>query len=135
MAIKVGINGFGRIGRNVLRAAHELNPEVEIVAVNDIGEAATFAHLLKHDTTFGTFPPGVESGDGEIVVGGRAPPRAVSRQAERRRHKGEEPGPGREIGELVDRHLHRDPAGLVDGWDACRHQATPTAAMQVPSTR
>jgi glyceraldehyde 3-phosphate dehydrogenase len=57
--------------RNVLRAAHELNPEVEIVAVNDIGEAATFAHLLKHDTTFGTFPPSVESVDGEIVVGGR----------------------------------------------------------------
>ncbi len=71
MSIKVGINGFGRIGRNVLRAAHELNPEVEIVAVNDIGEAGTFAHLLKHDTTFGTFKPSVHVQDGEIVVDGR----------------------------------------------------------------
>src|ERR1700736_3857543 len=71
MCIKVGINGFGRIGRNVLRAAHELNPEIEIVAVNDLGEPSTFAHLLKHDTTFGTFKPSVQAQDGEITVDGR----------------------------------------------------------------
>ena len=61
MTIKVGINGFGRIGRNIYRAATELNPELEIVAVNDIGDAPTFAHLLKHDSALGTFGPPVSS--------------------------------------------------------------------------
>lgn len=72
MALKVGINGFGRIGRNIYRAAHELKPEFEIVAVNDIGDAKTFAHLLKHDTALGTFGPAVKA-DGETIhVDGRA---------------------------------------------------------------
>jgi glyceraldehyde 3-phosphate dehydrogenase len=72
MSIKVGINGFGRIGRNVFRAAHELNPEVEVVAVNDIGDARTFAHLLKHDTALGTFRAAVSADTDEIRVDGRA---------------------------------------------------------------
>jgi glyceraldehyde 3-phosphate dehydrogenase len=72
MSIKVGINGFGRIGRNIFRAAHQLHRDLEIVAVNDIGDASTFAHLLKHDTALGTFGPRVEAGDGEIRVDGRA---------------------------------------------------------------
>src|SRR6202048_3192975 len=71
MTIKVGINGFGRIGRNIYRAAHDLNPDVEIVAVNDLGDARTFAHLLKHDTALGTFGPAVEAGEDEIRVDGR----------------------------------------------------------------
>ena len=71
MSIRVGINGFGRIGRNIYRAAHELNQDVEVVAVNDIGDAHTFAHLLKHDTALGTFEPPVEAGDGEIRVANR----------------------------------------------------------------
>jgi glyceraldehyde 3-phosphate dehydrogenase len=71
MSIRVGINGFGRIGRNIYRAAHELNPDVEIVAVNDLGDARTFAHLLKHDTALGTFGPRVEAGEDEIKVDGR----------------------------------------------------------------
>jgi glyceraldehyde 3-phosphate dehydrogenase len=71
MSIRVGINGFGRIGRNIYRAAHELNQDVEVVAVNDIGDAHTFAHLLKHDTALGTFEPPVKSGDGEIRVADR----------------------------------------------------------------
>ncbi len=71
MSIKVGINGFGRIGRNIFRAASQLNPELEVVAVNDLGEAATFAHLLKHDTALGTFGPRVESSPDSIVVDGR----------------------------------------------------------------
>src|SRR3984893_3061865 len=69
MTIKVGINGFGRIGRNIYRAATELNPEVEIVAVNDLGDAHTFAHLLKHDTALGTFGPPVSASDDTIKVG------------------------------------------------------------------
>jgi glyceraldehyde 3-phosphate dehydrogenase len=72
MSIRVGINGFGRIGRNIYRAAHELNPDVEIVAVNDLGDSNTFAHLLKHDTALGTFGPGVEAAGEEIKVNGRS---------------------------------------------------------------
>jgi glyceraldehyde 3-phosphate dehydrogenase len=72
MTIKVGINGFGRIGRNIYRAATELNPEIEIVAVNDLGDAHTFAHLLKHDSALGTFGPPVSSSDGTITVGDRS---------------------------------------------------------------
>src|SRR6202049_5273514 len=71
LMIKVGINGFGRIGRNMYRAAHALKPDFEIVAVNDIGDAHTFAHLLKHDTALGTFGPAVSSTDDAIKVDGR----------------------------------------------------------------
>jgi glyceraldehyde 3-phosphate dehydrogenase len=71
MTIKVGINGFGRIGRNIYRAADQLKPDFEIVAVNDIGDAATFAHLLKHDTALGTFGPDVSASADAIKVGGR----------------------------------------------------------------
>ncbi len=70
--IKVGINGFGRIGRNIYRAAEEMHAGFEIVAVNDIGEAATFAHLLKHDTALGTFGPAVSATADAIKVGDRS---------------------------------------------------------------
>jgi glyceraldehyde 3-phosphate dehydrogenase (phosphorylating) len=70
MTLKVGINGFGRIGRNIYRAAHELNASFEIVAVNDIGDAKTFAHLLKHDTALGTFGPAVSATPDAIHVDG-----------------------------------------------------------------
>ncbi|QGQ93772.1 type I glyceraldehyde-3-phosphate dehydrogenase [Paenibacillus psychroresistens] len=69
--VKVGINGFGRIGRNVFRAALN-NPEVEIVAVNDLTDVKTLAHLLKYDTTHGVLDATVEVGDGSIIVNGRA---------------------------------------------------------------
>ncbi|HEX3507027.1 MAG TPA: type I glyceraldehyde-3-phosphate dehydrogenase [Candidatus Dormibacteraeota bacterium] len=71
MTIKVGINGFGRIGRNIYRAADKLNADFEIVAVNDIGEAATFAHLLKYDTALGTFGPEVSASGDSIKVDDR----------------------------------------------------------------
>jgi glyceraldehyde 3-phosphate dehydrogenase len=70
MAIRVGINGFGRIGRNIYRAANELKPDFEIVAVNDIGDAKTFAHLLKYDTALGTFGPAVKVQGDDIHVDG-----------------------------------------------------------------
>ena len=70
MAIKVAINGFGRIGRNVLRASIN-TPEMEIVAINDITDAKTLAHLLKHDSVHGTFSATVEVRDGSLVVNGR----------------------------------------------------------------
>jgi glyceraldehyde 3-phosphate dehydrogenase len=71
MAVRVGINGFGRIGRNVFRAAHESDADVEIVAVNDITDAGTLGHLLKYDSVDGNFPGTVEVGDGALTVDGR----------------------------------------------------------------
>jgi glyceraldehyde 3-phosphate dehydrogenase len=68
--VKVGINGFGRIGRNVFRAALN-NPGVEIVAVNDLTDVKTLAHLLKYDTTHGTLDAKVEVGEGSIIVNGK----------------------------------------------------------------
>jgi glyceraldehyde 3-phosphate dehydrogenase len=68
--IKVGINGFGRIGRNLFRAAHESGADIEIVAVNDIADLRTLAHLLKYDSILGRFPGEVAEGDGAIVVDG-----------------------------------------------------------------
>ncbi len=70
MAIKVGINGFGRIGRNVFRAAYK-NPDLEIVAVNDITDAKTLAHLLKYDSVLGIFPGKVEAKENEILIDGK----------------------------------------------------------------
>jgi len=68
--VKVGINGFGRIGRLVFRAALN-NPDVEIVAVNDLTDVKTLAHLLKYDTTHGTLNAKVEVGEDSIIVDGR----------------------------------------------------------------
>jgi glyceraldehyde 3-phosphate dehydrogenase len=61
MAVRVGINGFGRIGRNVFRAAHEQGADIEWVGANDIGDPKTFAHLLKYDSNYGPFPGQVEA--------------------------------------------------------------------------
>jgi len=74
MAIKVGINGYGRIGRNVLRALYEARrtDEIEIVAINDLGDAATNAHLTRYDTAHGKFPGEVSvDGDAMLVNGDR----------------------------------------------------------------
>src|SRR5947209_12811661 len=68
--IRVGINGFGRIGRNFTRAHLERGGDFEIVAANDLGDAATMAHLLKHDSVLGNLSVPVELGDGAISVGG-----------------------------------------------------------------
>jgi glyceraldehyde 3-phosphate dehydrogenase len=71
MAVRVGINGFGRIGRNVFRAAHEAGADVEIVAVNDLTDAKTLGHLLKYDSVFGPFQGEVSvTGDNSLVVNG-----------------------------------------------------------------
>jgi glyceraldehyde 3-phosphate dehydrogenase len=69
--VKVGVNGFGRIGRNLFRAAHEAGSELEFVAVNDITDAATLAHLLKYDSILGRFPGRVEAREGALAVDGR----------------------------------------------------------------
>jgi len=69
--VKVGINGFGRIGRNVLRAALG-NAEIEIVAINDLTDSKTLAHLLKHDSLLGTLSVPVEAAEGELKVDGKS---------------------------------------------------------------
>jgi glyceraldehyde 3-phosphate dehydrogenase len=71
MGVRVGINGFGRIGRNVLRAARERFPELEIVAVNDITTSAMLAHLLKYDSVLGRFPGTVTADADSITVDGK----------------------------------------------------------------
>jgi glyceraldehyde 3-phosphate dehydrogenase len=70
MAVKVGINGFGRIGRNLFRAAHEAGPDLEFVAVNDVIDPEMIAHLLRYDTVLGRFPGQIEVTDGGISVDG-----------------------------------------------------------------
>ncbi len=72
MAIKVGINGYGRIGRNVLRAIYESGRqnEIQVVAINDLGDANTNAHLTQYDTAHGKFPGTVSAEDGFLVVNG-----------------------------------------------------------------
>ena len=70
MGIRVGINGFGRIGRNFFRAQHALGSDIEIVALNDLGDAKTMAHLLRYDSNLGPFPGEVELADGVLRAAG-----------------------------------------------------------------
>jgi glyceraldehyde 3-phosphate dehydrogenase len=71
MAVKVGINGFGRIGRNVFRAAHAAGADLDFVAVNDLTDPGTLAHLLKYDSILGRFPGEVEAGEKSISIDGK----------------------------------------------------------------
>src|SRR5438093_4788209 len=70
MAVKVGINGFGRIGRNLFRAAHDAGSDLEFVAVNDLIDPEMIAHLLRYDSVLGRFPGEIEVSDGGIRVDG-----------------------------------------------------------------
>jgi glyceraldehyde 3-phosphate dehydrogenase len=71
MALRAGINGFGRIGRNVFRAAHARGADIEWVGVNDITDTETLAQLLKHDSILGSFPGEVEASDDGLIVDGK----------------------------------------------------------------
>ncbi|MCK4932988.1 MAG: type I glyceraldehyde-3-phosphate dehydrogenase, partial [Candidatus Aminicenantes bacterium] len=66
MGIKVGINGFGRIGRNFYRASYQ-DPDIEIVAVNDLADAKTLAHLLKYDSVLGILDADVQASENAIL--------------------------------------------------------------------
>jgi len=72
MAIRVAINGYGRIGRNILRAHYEnnLHPEIKIIAINDLGDVNTNAHLTRYDSTHGKFPGDVQVSGNDIIVNG-----------------------------------------------------------------
>ncbi len=71
MSVKVAINGFGRIGRNVFRAAHDSGADLDIVAINDLVDTETLAHLLKYDSILGRFDGEVTAGEGSITVDGK----------------------------------------------------------------
>jgi glyceraldehyde 3-phosphate dehydrogenase len=71
MPVRVGINGFGRIGRNVFRAAYESGADIEWVAANDITDPRTTAHLLKYDSNYGPFPGAVEATETGLMVDGK----------------------------------------------------------------
>ena len=68
MTVRVGINGFGRIGRNFFRAIQKQGADVEIVAVNDLGDQATMAHLLKYDSVLGNLPNDIAAVEGGISI-------------------------------------------------------------------
>jgi len=70
MSVRVGINGFGRIGRNVVRAAKAAGADIDVVAVNDLTDPKTLAHLFKYDSILGPYPGTVEATDGAIVIDG-----------------------------------------------------------------
>ncbi|MFN8173979.1 MAG: type I glyceraldehyde-3-phosphate dehydrogenase [Solirubrobacteraceae bacterium] len=78
MPVRVGINGFGRIGRNVLRAAKEAGADIEFVAVNDLTDARTLGHLLKYDSSYGPFPGTVEVPDDSSIVVDGVPVRVLA---------------------------------------------------------
>ena len=68
---KIGINGFGRIGRQVFRALKQRHPDtIEVAAINDVGETETNAHLLKFDSTYGRYPGTVECEDDSLIIDG-----------------------------------------------------------------
>ena len=71
MTVRVGINGFGRIGRNFFRAAQKQGADLEIVAVNDLGDQSTMAHLLKYDSVLGNLPNDISATEGGISIDGQ----------------------------------------------------------------
>ena len=71
MAVRVGINGFGRIGRQSLKALIERTPDVEVVAVNDLVETSLNALLFKHDSTYGAYPGTVDHTADALIIDGR----------------------------------------------------------------
>ena len=87
MSVRVGINGFGRIGRNVFRAAKAAGADIEWVAVNDLTDAQTLAHLLRYDSILGRYPGAVEV-DGDGRSSSTACRCACSPSATRRRCRG-----------------------------------------------
>jgi glyceraldehyde 3-phosphate dehydrogenase len=71
MTVRVAVNGFGRIGRGFLRSAQDRKADIEVVAVNDVADAATLAALLRHDSVYGRYPGTVEGGEGTLTIDGR----------------------------------------------------------------
>ena len=103
MTTRVGINGFGRIGRQSLKALIERAPDIEVVAVNDLVDAEMNALLFKHDSTYGAYDGTVEAGDRSIIIDGRE----IKILAEKDPATLPWGDLGRRDRPRVDRHLHR----------------------------
>ena len=124
MAVRVAINGFGRIGRNILRAIAESGrTDIEVVGINDLGPVETNAHLLRFDSVHGRFPgtvtvdgDSISLGNGKIKVSAERDPTKLP--AEWLSH-----GPGRGAGEAVDARLIGNfIAGMTDRFALIEHQ-------------
>ena len=85
MASRIAINGFGRIGRQALRALMERHPEIEIIAVNDLGDAKTATHLFKYDSTYGRYPGTVSNTADSFTIDGRHVPETGRKHGQRSR--------------------------------------------------
>ena len=103
MTTRVGINGFGRIGRQSLKAILERAPELEVVAVNDLVDVPTNALLFKHDSTYGTFPARSATPTTRIVIDGQE----IKVLQDQGSGRAALEGPGRRHRHRVDRPLHR----------------------------
>src|SRR5690349_18596974 len=68
--VRVGVNGFGRIGRQVVKALRERHPDIEIIAINDLATPEENAHLFKYDSNYGVYGGSVEAQDGHLVIDG-----------------------------------------------------------------
>ena len=135
MTVRVAINGFGRIGRNILRAIHESGrKDIDVVAVNDLGPVETNAHLLRYDSVHGRFPHEVSVDGDQITVGKEKfkvtaikDPTPAAVEGTRRRHRAR-----------MHRHLHRPRQGrrAPDRRRQARHRlgAVPTAPTSPWST-
>ena len=114
MTVRVGINGFGRIGRQSLKAILERAPDIEVVAVNDLVDTATNALLFKHDSTYGAFPGTVEHTDDALVIDGRTVKVLQVRDPASCRGR-----PGRRRRRRVERAIHgRHQGGRAHAWRA-----------------
>ena len=112
---RIGINGFGRIGRQTLKAIIERHPDdLEVVAINDLAPTATNAHLFKYDSTYGRFHGEVSAGDGQITIDGHV----IKAFSEREPVELPWRQPGRRHRDRVDRHLHRRREGALAHLDA-----------------
>ena len=128
MPVRVGINGFGRIGRNVFRAAKAANADIEWVAVNDLTDSKTLAHLLQYDSILGPYPGTVHVEGDAIVVDGH-PMRVL---AERNPSDAALGRPGRRRGDRVDRLLHQAATTPPSTWTAAPRRSIISAPATEP---
>ena len=125
MAIRAAINGFGRIGRNVLRSAKKSgNTEIDFVAVNDLTDAATLAHLLKYDSVHGRYPGTVEVSENGLVVDG-----------DEIRVLSERDPAARSVLRLSEAHGVADGAGQITSGRSLRSPAGRAGATRLTSRR
>ena len=153
MSARVAINGFGRTGRSALRSAHQRGADIEVVAINDVMDTGTMAHLLRHDSVFGRFPAEVATGDAAMTVDGReishlrgrSGPPALGRARDRCRDRVDRAlrnhdEVGKHLTAGAERVIVSDPAGsLTSPWrwrelqPGLRRRAAPNHSRTLPA--